>query len=649
MMNVTFKSLWATILSSLFVVSCSNSTLNLDIANQRNSNAISGNMTAFKNVNLIPMTDERIIKNQTVLVKGTRIIEIGPSSKVSIPKSAKVIAGAGAYLMPGLADMHMHMRRDWLSDVWPVSPLNLYLANGVTTIRCFGPEGRSPNYVLRWRNEINKGKRSGPTIYTAGPILYGPVEDPQRIVREQKAQGFDFIKLYSFLSKEEFNEAVTTAKQLGMYTAGHIPFSIGLDGVLSEDMDEIAHIEELDFEFLDFDRNKKLHPKQWFLYLIEAAVQQYGRSFGLDIEELEERHGEAISVIVDKLQSANIPICTTLVVGEVIVRKLFEPEAFLARPENKYLPQWYMDAFVQGKEKHQVQFRGHEDFAPFKHAMEKILLMKLKQGGILLLLSTDAGTGGMGIVPGFSIHDELRILTENGFTPYEAIVTGTINASKVVEAMTGKDDFGTIEVGKRADLILAKENPLEDVANIKELRGVMATGRWYEEAKLQKMITPGIPITGAIHHIHEPDNRFKTSIEVVIGEGFTGNLPDDVNRMIPIPDPSTFSPAQGETLTSKTPSFSWGAVEYSDIAIYYRLVIDDHSGNRVFSTRRVQNMLSYTVPQGVLKPGQAYRWRVRVTDSDDWIEMQNRSHSEWLSPSIHKFGDEFIYSGLSAE
>lgn len=454
-------------------------------------------VTAFKNVNLLPMADERIIKNQTVLVKGTRILEIGPSNEVSIPENAIVVEGAGAYLMPGLADMHMHTRADWLSD-YPVSPLNLYLANGVTTIRCFGPAGRSPTYVLRWRDEIKEGKRIGPTIYTCGPILYGPVKDPRGVVREQKAQGFDFIKLYSFVSKDEFHEAIATAKQSGMYTAGHIPFSVGLDGVLSEGMDEIAHIEELDFEFLDFDRTKNLGRIEWFRYIMEVADKQYKASFSLDIETLERKYREAISPVISKLQSAHVPICTTLVVGEGLVRKLFEPNAFLARPENKYLPQWYLDAFRHGKEKHQVMFRGHEDFAPFKHTMERILLRKLKQAGILLLLSTDAGTGGMGIVPGFSIHDELRILTENGFTPYEAIVTGTVNASRVVEAMTGVGQFGTIEVGKRADLILVNENPLEDVANIKDLRGTMAAGRWYEKAELQKMITPGIPIKGDI-------------------------------------------------------------------------------------------------------------------------------------------------------
>jgi imidazolonepropionase-like amidohydrolase len=652
-----------------------------------------GQVTAFINVNLVPMTHEKVVEHQTVLVKGTRIIAIGLSNAVDIPEDAIIINGAGAYLMPGLADMHMHTRDDWFSNAWPVFPPNLYLANGVTTIRSFGPGERSPKYILQWRDEIKRGTRMGPTIYTCGPTLYGPVEDPQRIVREQKAQGFDFIKLYSFLSKEEFHEAISAAKQMGMYTAGHIPFAVGLDGVLSEGMDEIAHIEELDFEFLEFDRTKQLGRREWFRYILGIAVQLFGSSADFDIEDLEQRFAQDISKTIDKLKSANIPICTTLVVGEVIVKKLHETEAFLARPENEYLPQWYMDAFNQGKEKHQVQFRGAEDFAIVKYTLEKKLLTKLKQAGIPLLLSTDAGTGGMGIVPGFSIHDELRILIENGFTPYEAIASGTVNASKVVEAMTGKGDFGTIEVGKSADIIVLNENPLEDVANIKDLRGVMAAGRWYDKADLQKMIIPRIPILGVIHHIHEADNSLNTHIEIIIDKNYTGNLPDDIDsititgpsgdlpigkddfvylphfrdfwisipgspeigtytftvtsgkrsgsatdiqsmvRRIPIPDVNSVSPNEGATLRSTTPTFSWGPVK-AGIPVYYRLEIYKQPGGRVYSTGRIKDMLSHTIPDEILRPGQVYRWRIRVTDSDSWIKTQNRSHSEWRSFTI---------------
>jgi len=369
---VNIKSFWLMLLLSLSFVSC-----------------LKDEMTAFQNVTLVPMTDEKIVKNQTVLVKGKRIIEIGSSNEVVIPKKSKVIDGSGAHLMPGLADMHMHTREDWLSTAWPVSPFDLYLANGVTTIRCFGPIGESPNYILIWRDAINKGKLSGPTVITCGSILYGPVKDPQKFVREQKDGGFDFLKIYSFVSKDEFHKAMMTAKQLEMYTAGHIPFSVGLDGVLSEGMNEIAHIEELDFEFIDFDRTQKRGRVEWFRYILRTATQQHKRMINLDIKDFEERYGEIISATVDKLRNANVPVCTTLTVGEGIVKKLHETEAFLARPENKYMCKGYLDTFLKGKEKHQLIFKGYEDFSIFKHNLEMFLLIKLKKAGVRLLLSTD--------------------------------------------------------------------------------------------------------------------------------------------------------------------------------------------------------------------------------------------------------------------
>ena len=196
----------------------------------------------------------------------------------------------------------------------------------------------------------------------------------------------------------------------------------------------------------------------------------------------------SVSSVATKVHSANVPVCTTLFLDEVIVEKLYEPEQFLSKPENRYLPRKYLAAFRQGREKHQMQFRGGEDFAPFKRTIDRILLKYLKEAEVFFVLGTDAGTGWMGLVPGFSIHDELRILTENGFTPYEAIKTGTVNAAIVVEKMNGNGDFGTIEIGKRADLILVKDNPLEDVANIKNILGVMASGRWYNKTMLQKFI-----------------------------------------------------------------------------------------------------------------------------------------------------------------
>ena len=447
---------------------------------------------AFIHVNLVPMTNETVLADQTVLIEGRTIDSIGPSNEVDIPENAIIIDGKGAYLMPGLADMHIHTKEDWLSADWPVSPLHLYLANGVTTLRDFGPRGDDLTYVLRWRDEIDEGSLMGPTIYASGLRPGHPSagnRDPQSIVQENSAQGFHFLKIYSYLSRDEYHAVMTTARQLGMYTAGHIPFPVGFDGILTEGMNEIAHIEELDWEFVEFNRDTTLTWQEWLPYLISSIFQQTDILAGFDLGSFQAEYGDTLSKIIRNSSSANIAYCTTLIVDDLIVEKLYDPAAFLARPEIVYLPQGYLQAFQQGMDKHQRIFQGVEDLGTFKYGLDKMLLDELHRAGIVLLLSTDSGTGEMGIVPGFSIHDELRILTGEGLSPYESIATGTINAARVVEAMTGEGDFGTIEVGKRADLILVNENPLNDVANIKNPLGVMAAGRWYSEETLGQMIS----------------------------------------------------------------------------------------------------------------------------------------------------------------
>lgn len=446
--------------------------------------------TAFVNANLIPMSTEIVLTDQTVIVEGKLISQVGPSSRIKIPTKARVIDCRNTFLMPGLADMHMHLRYDWMNKTWPVSPLKLYLANGVTTIRCFGPRGETGRYGLTWRKEIDAGHLVGPSILTCGPQLRGHFkENPEHIVIKQKYQGFDFIKIYSFVTRKEYHTIMATVKKLQIYTAGHIPFQVGLEGILAEGMDEVAHIEEFMWEFSNLDRQRYFESEEeWMAYAIDVTFGRFEPYLKLNMQEREQRIDALVEGILKKIEGKPISVSTTLVVDDIIVQKLFAPDQFLKKSENRYLPAIYLKHFREGQEKHQLQFKGGEVFAPLKYMLDKRLLRAFKNANIPLLLSTDAGTGRMGIVPGFSIHDELGILVENGFSPYEAIAAGTVIASKIVSRMNGQDNFGTIEPGKRADLIQVQQNPLADVANTRKICGVMAAGRWYDQEALSNLL-----------------------------------------------------------------------------------------------------------------------------------------------------------------
>jgi imidazolonepropionase-like amidohydrolase len=447
---------------------------------------------AFTNVNLIPMTSDMVVANQTVLVRGSKIVAIGASNEVKIPRGSQVIDGQGAYLMPGLADMHAHIRetaQPWEDPaVWPVHPLNLYLANGVTTIRDLNAMDETGTYPRQLQEDILAGRRVGPTIYTSGEKLdASPLGDPEGLVRQNQERGYDLLKVYAYLSVNDFEAAMREAKKLGIYTAGHIPFAVGLEGVLSAGMDEIAHVEELDWEFFEFDRSEQLQPDEWFQILIQAVFNKLDLSSSNYIEDFESENQSTLEKIANQLRTKGVSVCTTVNIAEILWMKQFHPDVFLARPENKFLDPKYLESVRRGKEYQQVECRGIEAICAIKYDFDRWILRGLHAAGVQLLLGTDA-IGGIGIVPGFSIHDELRILVENGFTPYEALLTGTVNAAEVVERMTGEGDFGTIEIGKRADLILVSENPLEDISSIKEPLGVMAAGRWYPTEQLSELL-----------------------------------------------------------------------------------------------------------------------------------------------------------------
>jgi hypothetical protein len=324
-------------------------------------------------------------------------------------------------------------------------------------------------------------------IYATGKILFSsPLGDPAGEVEALQSRGFDFIKLYSYLSPEDAQAALATASQLGMYSAGHIPYPVGLDQILTYGMDEIAHIEELMPELIEFDRTGERSPDAWLSYLIQSALEQFTFTSAFDWVEFSHQHAESMHQVIEQLQMHRAPVCTTLVVDDVIQHKVFALDAFLARPDIAYIPAEYRDRLRNGEEKHLIQCRGIESLCAYKYDIDRWILSELHHAGVPLLLGTDSGI--LAVVPGFSIHDELRILVENGLTPFEAIATGTINASTVVERMLGLGNFGSIEVGKRADLILVEANPLEDIGALRDLRGVMAAGRWFSAEILSEMI-----------------------------------------------------------------------------------------------------------------------------------------------------------------
>ena len=181
----------------------------------------------FENENVIPMDRERILRNHTVLVRDERIAEMGPESSVRVPDDAQKIDGSGKYLIPGFAEMHGHLPGPDTPPELIDRVLFLFVANGVTTAR--GMLGHPSHLDLR--REIEEGKRFGPTLYLAGPAFGGPDLTPEMArqrVREQKAAGYDLLKVQERLKPATYEAMAAAARDVGIPFGGHVPNDVGL-------------------------------------------------------------------------------------------------------------------------------------------------------------------------------------------------------------------------------------------------------------------------------------------------------------------------------------------------------------------------------------------------------------------------------------
>lgn len=282
-----------------------------------------------------------------------------------------------------------------------------------------------------------------------------------------------------------------------MFTVGHIPYQVGYEKSSHAGLDEIAHLEELSFELMwsNHRPTRLLSVEGWLSSLIGAVVDDYSIDLNSDINfdssEFNRLQGDTLNRVLSDMQIKDIAIGTSLGVYEVVDQKIFHQDQFLNRPEIVYLPQEFTDILLNGQDKHVLMYQmlgENADIWNWKRDLDTYLLQRLHESNVILVAGTDSGSTNIGVVEGFSMHEELRILTENGFTPYEALQTATINAATIVEKMTGSGDFGTIEIGKRADLVLVAGNPLEDITNTQNILGVMARGRWYPQNVLIEMI-----------------------------------------------------------------------------------------------------------------------------------------------------------------
>ena len=406
-------------------------------------------VTAFVNVNVLPMDRERVLEGQTVIVRDGRITEIGSKERIKVPEGAERIDGAGKYLMPGMAEMHGHIPPPQAPKAYTESVLFLYVANGITTVR--GMLG-APNQ-LELRDRANRGELIAPTLYLAGPSFNGnSVNSPEQavsMVRAQKAEGWDLLKVHPGLTRDEYDAMARTAKEVGIRFGGHVPAEVGILHALEMGQETIDHVDGY-LEYLNGDA---------------ASVDE-----------------AKLADLVRRTKASGAWIVPTMALWETLIG-LTSFETLAALTELKYTPLQQVEQWKTAHKTRLAQPGFDRKKAELIANNRKRTLKALFDGGVPILFGTDAPQQFS--VPGFSIHREIAVMAQSGLTPNQILQSGTKN---VGDYFKGKDKFGTVEVGKRADLILLDGNPLKDLTTLSRPSGVMLRGQWLPASEIKRKL-----------------------------------------------------------------------------------------------------------------------------------------------------------------
>ena len=394
----------------------------------------------FRNANVVSMTSPKAEK-RTVIVTDGRIIAV--DAKAKEPKGATVIDAAGKYLMPGLAEMHGHVPPVNAPNNQAEDVLFLYVANGITTVRgMLGNPGQ-----LDLRAKANTSKIVSPTLYLAGPSFNGnSINSPQEAidkVRAQKKEGWDLLKVHPGLTRDEYDAMAKTAAEEKIRFGGHVPADVGLVHAIETGQETFDHIDGY-VELLEGDKGP------------------------VDEKRLAE--------IVKRSKDAGVWIVPTSALWEVLFNAI-PLETLSAYPELKYVPPGAVTAWTKAYNDRLAQLP--REASKNIIANRVTILRALHRGGVKILMGTDAPQQFS--VPGFSLHRELLRMRDAGMSNYEILKSGTVNVGQYFAA---SDSFGTIEKGKRADLVLLAANPLDDIANVAKIDGVMVRGKWLSRADL---------------------------------------------------------------------------------------------------------------------------------------------------------------------
>jgi imidazolonepropionase-like amidohydrolase len=432
---------------------------------------------AFVNVNVIPMDKERLLRNQTVIVRNGVIAEIGDVKRIKIPSGTQRIDGAGKFLIPGLSDMHVHLfSDDEFPDALAEDELKIMIAHGVTTIRLM--TGTPEQLTLRRRSA--NAEILAPTIYAASPQFTGRKStnayvvtteaEARAAVIKSKEDGYDFIKVTTFLKPEVYEAIVDEARKQNIRVVGHADSrSVGLMRALKAGQ-QIEHLDSYLEALLPESAPVKgsvsdiylYNPKNWesIDYLDESKIPELAR---LTVQ-------------------ANPFVTPTLHLFKFTFGKGRTEESFKAQPDLRFYPQKTVDLWSGVSKKYLATAAPIEKREKYIRVRDKIVKAIYDAGGRVM---AGSDTPEWLMLYGHTLHLELIDLRDAGLSNYAALEAATRNPAIFFGTF---DKTGTIEKGKRADMVLLESNPLEDIANTQKRAGVMLKGKYFPQGEMNQWL-----------------------------------------------------------------------------------------------------------------------------------------------------------------
>ncbi len=409
---------------------------------------------AITNVTVIDVREGLALSEMTVVVSGKQISQVGKTNAVKIPKDAKIINGAGKFLIPGLWDLHTHFTDSGKSS------FSLFIANGVTSVRdMYGDLDK----LKTWRKEIEDGKVIGPRMKITGAAIEGSevagfhkfIKTPaeaEEFIASLAAKGADHVKIRSYASKEIYLAICESAKRHNLKLVGHPPW--GID------------------------------------YSIGFSAGQVSFEHGYYPYLLGKMSAEEKKQVIETMVKNNVYLVPTLVTWEPRTKPYMDVEAMVndgsdkLDPRRKYIEDSLLTNWKEGLKYRKEEKR--EGLTGWREVLDSSAKEtgELFRAGVKVMPGTD--TGATAIFPGYDLHEELRLFVEKmGLTPAETLRSATLEPA---EFYSISSTIGTIEQGKLADLVLLDANPLTDINNTKRINSVMVNGKFLAQKDLQKML-----------------------------------------------------------------------------------------------------------------------------------------------------------------